>query len=319
MNDSFYRGRKVVVTGGSGFIGSHIVDELLANDVARVTIVDVNEPRYAPLDDARVRFMRGDVRDGDVMLEAVGGADVIFHHGAIASVPDCSERPADAYSVNTSALAVLAQSASKAAPNAAILFASSAAVYGASAQRTKNAESAPKSPHSIYGSSKALGEDILSMFNRVYGIRATIVRYANIYGPRQPRYIVYDMYHKVRRAIDTLDVLGSGLQERDFVYVSDAVRLTLAAAATTSEKIRIFNIGTGTPTTVLDIAGTVAEVMGRGSLALKTTGESWVGDVDYLLVDASHTERVLGEAHVPLDEGLRKTIAWFVEHDAARA
>lgn len=318
MSEEVYQGRTVVVTGGSGFIGSHIVDALLERDVRLVTIVDLNDPLPAHQADARVRFLKGNVCDARVMTDALAGAEFVFHHGAIASVPECSDRPDDAYAVNANAVAVLAQAVRLAAPEAKILFASSAAVYGASGQRVRNTVDAEKSPHSIYGSSKALGEEILAMFNRVFGTRATVVRYANIYGPRQPRYIVYDMFHKVRRAKETLEVLGSGLQERDFVFVSDAVALTLRAAASTTGDIRTFNIGTGASTTVVDIARAVAEVMGRGDVTLETTGSSWLGDVDYLLVDPSRTETELGKTQVPLADGLRQTIEWFVEHDAAR-
>lgn len=307
-------GKNVVITGGAGFIGSHLADACVAAGASVVILDNLSEAKE-PQQTQAVRFVRGDIEDYDAVARALQGADFVLHHAAIASVPECSRLPKQAFHVNSAAFVNVLEALRAAASKATVVFASSAAVYGRTAVPTLFREDAAPQPYSVYGMSKLAGEMAARSYRDVYGLDVRVLRYANIFGPRQPRYIMFDMYNKVHAAVDRIEVIGSGKQERDFLYIDDAVRYTLALLVAAEPLPHALNIGSGIATSVLDVARTVAKAMNREDLRLECTGSSWQGDVDYLLCDTQTAHALAGAPKVPLLEGVERFVRWMKARD----
>lgn len=307
-------GKNVVITGGAGFIGSHLSDACVAAG-AKVIVFDNLSEAKEPQPTNALHFLCGDIRDYNAVARALEGADFVLHHGAIASVPECSRLPKLAFDVNSAAFVNVLEVMRIMRSKATVLFASSAAVYGRTAVPTSFHENATPQPYSVYGMSKFAGEMAATSYRDVYGVDVRVLRYANIFGPRQPRYIMFDMYNKVRAAMDQIEVIGSGKQERDFLYIDDAVRYTLALLVAPESLTHPLNIGSGVATSVLDVARTVAKAMGREDLQMVCTGSSWQGDVDYLLCDTRSAHALAGSPRVPLLEGVERFVDWMKERD----
>jgi UDP-glucose 4-epimerase len=302
--------RRAAVTGGAGFIGSHIIDHLLARGTEVIAIDNLSEGDGSNLDH-RAGLYVCDVREEERLKHILEGVDVLFHHAAIASVPRCSNEPLEGFSVNVQGTMAVANALQAVSPNARMVFASSAAVYGKALEPNKYTEQCQAKPASVYGASKYMAEIGLQSLCDAYGLDVRIVRYANVYGPRQPRYILFDMYRKVKASLGEVEILGSGRQLRDFVYVDDAVDATIQVACMEPADVNVFNIGTGRATSVLDLAASVCAEMGRCDLTLRPTRESWLGDVDYLLLDPGRILSVWNGPTVTLSAGIRKFISWI--------
>lgn len=301
---------RALVTGAAGFIGSHLTDELLRRGWEVIAVDSLADGARANVHPA-ARFIRADLRH-DALPESLRGLDLVLHHAAMASVPRCSDDPYAAFDTNVLGTIGLAECVRAASPQATFVLASSAAVYGPRRTPTPCKEEDMPAPSSIYGASKLAAEVGLLALRASYGFDVRILRYANVYGPRQPRYIMYDMYHKIRDSNGTVEVLGSGKQLRDFIFIDDAVTVTLAVAdrAREDEAAPVYNVGTGISTSVLDVAGRVAAAMGRSNLAFETTQSSWIGDVDYLLLDPARTHKYLSTP-VQVEEGIDRFVRWI--------
>jgi UDP-glucose 4-epimerase len=304
---------KALVTGSAGFIGSHLTNALIRRGWHVVGVDSLASGRREYVDPA-AQFAQADVRDFRAMTELVNGVDVVFHYAAVASVPQASDDPYDAFDCNVQGTMSLAEAVRAKSPRATFVFASSAAVYRPQREPAARREEDVTSPRSVYGASKLSAEAGLLALRASYGLDTRILRYANVYGPRQLRYIMYDMYHKVSQSNGTVRVLGSGRQLRDFVFVDDAVAVSLAVAARAIEtdSAPVFNVGTGISTSTLDVASYVAEAMGCPDIRFETTQSSWIGDVDYLLLDPSRTREYLASP-TPVREGIRRFVGWMNE------
>jgi UDP-glucose 4-epimerase len=307
---------KALVTGAAGFIGSHLTNALVQRGWEVVAVDSLAAGSLAYVDPA-ARFVQVDVRDRPAMIGLVENVDLVLHHGAIASVPQSSDDPYAAFDCNVQGTICLAEAIRASSPHATFVFASSAAVYRAQKSPTACREEDLPAPCSVYGASKLAAEAGLLALRASYGLDVRVLRYANVYGPRQLRYIMFDMYHKVRTSNGTVRVLGSGRQLRDFIFIDDAVSVTLAVATGRIETGRapIFNVGTGISTSALDVASHVARAMGRPEIRFETTQSSWIGDVDYLLLDPSRTREYLGTP-VPVEEGIRRFVDWMNEAES---
>jgi UDP-glucose 4-epimerase len=307
-----------LVTGGAGFIGSHLVDALVARgDEVRV-LDDLSSGLAAALDPA-ARLIVGDVSDPKTLAEAVQGCEVVFHLAAHRSVPHSIEEPLATDRANThGTLAVLC--AARDAGVRRVVAASSSSVYGG-APTLPTPESAPTLPRSPYAVSKLAGEHYVRVFAELYGLEAVSLRYFNVYGPRQrpdSRYAaVVPRFLSALRSGHRPLVHGDGRQSRDFTYVADTVAATLAAAEAPADLVagRAFNVACGVSHTVLEVLSLLGELAGVDPRPCHT--EARPGDVRHTLADTSEARRCLGfVAKVPLEDGLKATLAWF---DAERA
>jgi len=302
--------KQVVVTGGAGFIGSNLCRALLKNG-AKVTVIDNlysgKIEFIEDLVDKGLTFVQEDIRDQAILEEATKNCDVIFHLAAQTSVPFSMKNPKEDCEINVVGTVNTLDAAKKA--DARVVFASSAAVYG-NPEKKPTPETYPTHPVAFYGLTKLLGENYCRFYQETYGLKIVIFRIFNVYGP-DCHGAIYDFLNKLRKNPKKLEVLGTGKQSRDFVYVSDMVDALIKAATSPAAPGEIFNIGTGTTTSVAELAKMLVELLGLKDVDIYFTGgQAWAGDMDITLADNSKVKSTLQwKPQVPLDEGLKKLIS----------
>ncbi|WP_265107852.1 NAD-dependent epimerase/dehydratase family protein [Halosolutus halophilus] len=294
------RDRTVLVTGGAGFIGSHLVEALApANEVRVLDDFSTGSRDYVPED---VTVIEGDVRDPIALQKAARGVDVIFHQAAVVSVSRSVGEPRRTNGTNLDAgLLVLEQARQE---DARVVVASSAAVYGHPAELPVP-ETAATEPTSPYGVQKLAIDQYARLYEELYDLPTVALRYFNVYGPRQrgPYSGVISTFFEQARADEPITVAGDGEQTRDFVHVSDVVRANLRAA-TTDAVGAAYNVGTGDRTSIQDLAETIREVTDSSSPIVHRDPRA--GDIRHSGADLSRATRRLGfEPRVSLESGLR--------------
>lgn len=309
-----------LVTGGAGFIGSHIVDGLLRKG-AKVRVVDDLSTGYeANIAHSRshIQFIKGDLADPAICREAVEGVDYVLHQAAIPSVPRSIDDPQATNRANVTATLNLAVASSQAKVKR-LIFASSCAIYG-DARSLPIAESAQEQPMSPYALSKLMGEQYLDMCRRVYGLAAVSLRYFNVFGPRQdpgsPYSGVISRFLSAVLSGRRPVVFGDGDQTRDFVYVENVVHANLLACHAEGAPGQVINIGTGNSASLLDVLRTLSEI--TGSRIDPQYDPPRTGDIRHSCAAIDRARSLLGyEVQVSFAEGLRRTLAWL-GHDLPR-
>lgn len=301
--------KEVVVTGGAGFIGSNLCRTLLEKG-ANVTVFDnlysgkmefIND-----LLDKGLTFVKGDIRNPTEIEQATKNCDLIFHLAAQTSVPFSMDNPKEDCEMNVVGTLNLLEAAKKA--NVRVVFTSSCAVYGNPKQRP-TPETYPTEPIAFYGLTKLICEQYCNFYQETYGLEVVRIRPFNVYGPNCHG-ALYDFLKKLQRNPKKLEVLGTGKQSRDFVYISDMVDALIKAATTPEAAGEAFNIGTGTTTSVADVAKTIVEILGLEDVDIYFTGgEAWAGDMDITLADNRKAVKMLNwTPKVSFREGLEKLI-----------
>jgi len=276
---------KVLVTGGAGFIGSHIVDRLVI-DGYRVRVVDnlssgglENLKHW--LDSKGVEFLVGDLREPEVALRAVDGVNVVFHFAANPEVRLSTVDP-EVHFTNNIVAAFNVLEAMRRRGVEEIVFASSSSVYG-EPEIIPVGEDAPLKPISIYGASKAACENMIHSYTKLYGIKAVVLRYANIVGPRLRHGVVWDFINKLLVDRRRLEILGDGKQVRSYMHIEDAVEATMIAWRKSKGDFEVYNVASGDWITVDEVADIVMEVMGLEDVEKvyrpMLHGIGWPGDV----------------------------------------
>ncbi len=299
-----------LVTGGAGFIGSNIVEELVRRG-DRVRVLDDlsngRESNLEPFMDV-IEFLRGDVRDADVVREAVRDVDVVLHLAALGSVVRSVEDPVTSNDVNVNGtLRVLV--AARDAGVRRVVYSSSSSVYGDNPALPKR-EDLATSPISPYAVSKLAGEQYTRVFAGVYGLETVCLRYFNVFGPRQrpdsPYAAVIPLFMGRAARGEPLVVFGDGLQSRDFTYVANVVEANLLAATVPGVAGRVFNIACARRISLLDIVAILEKLVG-GPLEWRHE-DPRVGDVRHSEADIGAACRDLGyRVQVDFEEGLRRT------------
>ncbi len=306
---------KALVTGGAGFIGSNLVDALLARGDA-VTVVDnLSTGRRANLDGALAagaELAELDIRDAAALAELVAEAraDVVFHLAAQIDVRKSIEDPAFDASVNVGGTANLLEAMRGAGTSRVVFVSTGGAIYGeGEGQQLPLDESTPIAPLSAYGQSKFAAEGYLALYERLYGLSGVSLRLGNVYGPRQDplgEAGVIAIFCGRLRAGERPTVFGDGTQTRDYIYVGDVVAAALAAAA--SEFSGPINIGSGIETDVLELARLLGEIGGVDDFEPELA-PARAGEVQRISLDASRAERELGwRAETSVADGLRLTL-----------
>ncbi|WP_232688818.1 NAD-dependent epimerase/dehydratase family protein [Halobacterium zhouii] len=299
----------VLVTGGGGFVGSHLADALVGENTVRVLDDFSNGSREnVP---AAATVVEGDIRNPETLQAATDGVDLIFHEAAMVSVPESIAKPSACTRVNHAAVVDLLECARR--EDARFVFASSTAVYG-DPEYLPLDEEHPTEPVSPYGIDKLAADQYVRAACDLYGVETVALRYFNIYGPRQTggEYAgVIAAFLEQAAAGESLTVHGSGSQTRDFVHVRDVVRANLAAA-TTDAVGEAFNVGTGESVSVAGLANDVQALTGDRVDVVHTDARD--GDIEHNVADTTKASEELGfEAEVAFDEGLRDLIESRVE------
>ena len=299
------KGKNALVTGGAGFIGSHMADRLLA-ECNSVTVFDnLTAGKLNNIGKHKDRFAQGDLRDKAAVEKAISGTDIIFHFGANASVPYSVDNPR--YDFETNALGTF--NLLEAALDSDVkkfVYASTAAVYG-EPEQIPIPESHSLNPVSPYGASKLAGERAGFAFKETYGLDFSAIRIFNTYGPRQPRYVMYDFIHKLKKDPSLLEVLGTGEQVRDYCYVSDMVEAFMLVA---KRGAGVYNAAGGNPISIRELAELMVGIISPGA-KIKYGGKTWKGDINTLYADITRLQALGFKPEVGFDEGVRKMIQWF--------
>lgn len=302
----------VLVTGGAGFIGSHLVDRLLALG-ARVRVLDnLSTGRMDNLEAAwtSIEFIEGDIRDIDTCRKATQGTIYVFHEAALGSVPRSMKHPDVTLDVNVRGTANVF-TACREAGTKRVIYASSSSVYGDS-ERLPKREGDEGRPLSPYAVSKVMNEQLADVFGRCYGMEFIGLRYFNVYGPRQdpegPYAAVVPRFCAAARRNEPLVIYGDGEQSRDFTFVSDVVEANLLAAGAPRGAVgRVYNVAPGSRTTVNDLAAVVLRT--SGVIASCVHEEPRAGDIMHSQADASAAEREIGfRSSVTLEDGIPRVM-----------
>lgn len=353
---------KVLVTGGGGFIGTHLVDALLSNGhevsvldslIEQVHGVGVSRPRY--LDD-RATFVRGDICDRDDVSNALEGAEMVYHLASLTGVGQSMYEIARYVETNVYGTAVLldAIASQESRSLSRIILASSRAVYGEGAYKclvdntvypsarsvaklgcrqwepscpacgglatpAPTGETAPIVPSSVYASSKAMQEHLCERFARTRDLDLIVLRFFNVYGPRQalrnPYTGVLGAFLSAVRQGRSADVYEDGLESRDFVHVTDVVAAGLLAADCGVSGHQVFNVGSGDQISLLEIAEKVTKVLGFEAKPV-ISGKYRIGDIRHCFADLSSVKARLGyRPQVALEHGLREWVEWALMED----
>jgi dTDP-glucose 4,6-dehydratase len=307
---------KILVTGGAGFIGSHIVDRLL-NEGFNIRVVDNlstgDEKNLAQHQGKEnLQFIEGDIRNFDLAKELVEGVDAVFHEAALVSVTRSVEDPLLANEVNvTGTLNLL-----KACVDAKVkrfVFASSCAVYG-DHETLPNHENLMPRPLSPYAVSKLAAENYVKVFNDVYGLETVILRYFNVYGPRQsygPYSGVISIFINRLLKNENLTIYGDGEQTRDFVHVKDVVEANMLVLSKQNAAGEIFNISTGKAITINSLAKTLQKIIDKTDLKL-VYAKTRSGDIKNSYADINKAMKILDYTpKISIKEGLANLVNWY--------
>jgi UDP-glucose 4-epimerase len=306
--------KSVLVTGGAGFIGSHLTRRLVAEGYSVRVFDNLTTGNEANLDELEsVQLIEGDVRSPADLAQAMRGVHAVFHLAAISSVERSVKDPVESLAVNAHGTANVVEAAVESGVSA-VVYSSSAAVYGDHEAETTSEDLEPR-PISTYGYSKLLGEKIA--LAHAPRIRVIALRYFNVFGPRQdpdsPYSAVIPIFIKHALEGTTATIYGDGLQSRDFLHVSDVAEANLCALKSDASG-RPINVASGRGHTLLELVEAIASVTGR---PLQATFEpAREGDIRHSLADVALAERAIGfRSSLTFQEGLRRTIA---EYSASR-
>jgi UDP-glucose 4-epimerase len=305
-----FAGRRVLVTGGAGFVGSHVADRLLSEG-AEVTVLDDFSTGWRQFVPARARLVQADLLDAPALARAVAGCDFVFHLAANADIKDNLLEPRKCIEQNVVGTQNLLE-AMRAAGVREVAFASTGSVYG-DAEVVPTPENAPFPVQtSLYATSKLAAEGLLSSYALGYGFRTWIFRFVSLLGPRYTHGHVIDFWRRLRRDPSRLDVLGDGHQKKSYLHVADCVSGMWAAIARAREPINLFNLGHQEWIEVDESIATILATLGLEPHIVHSGGDrGWVGDSPRILLDTARL-RALGWAPTrSIRESIVETLAFL--------
>jgi UDP-glucose 4-epimerase len=319
-------GATVLVTGGAGLVGSHIVDLLVDEGAGEVRIIDnLVRGRRENLNSAMSRrdlvFLAGDIRNRDLVREAMDGCDYVFHQAAI-RITLCAEKPRECIEVLVDGTFNVFEAAVESGVRK-IVYASSASVYGAADEFPTSERHHPYNNRTLYGAAKVMNEGIARSFHEMHGLASVGLRYFNVYGPRMDLTGAYT--EVLMRWLDCIEdgvppkIHGDGSASMDFVHVEDIARANLLAMCSEQDD-SVYNVASGTETSLLELWQALQRVTGARHLQPEFLPPRKVNPVPRRLAEISRAQDDLGfQAQVPLDEGLRRLVAWRCEQRVMEA
>lgn len=313
------RGKRILVTGGAGFVGSHIVDLLVDAGCSEITVID-NMIRGRPENlgaalarSDRIKVVNGDIRNTQLIRELVTGVDTVFHQAAL-RITHCAAEPRSAIEVMIDATFELVE-ACRLANVRKIVMASSASVYGLAETFPTDESHHPYNNRTLYGAAKVFGEGLLRSYNDMYGTDYVCLRYFNVYGPRMD---IHGRYTEVLvRWMERIEagepplIFGDGKQTMDMLNVRDVAKANVLAAAAPASDIAL-NVGSGSETSLLGLCRALAAAMGRPDIEPIHMEERAVNPVPRRLADVERARNTIGfETKIPLLEGLAELVDWW--------
>jgi UDP-glucose 4-epimerase len=305
--------KKVLVTGGAGFIGSHVVDELLARG-ARVVVYDnfsTGRAEFLPQPGDNLSIVRADVLDRAALRAALIGCDFIFHFQANADVRGGKDNRRVDLEQNTIATWNVLEAAREHEIKG-LAFASSATVYG-EPEAFPTPETWAPLQTSLYGASKQACEGMIQAYAEYFGIQCFIYRFVSWIGERYTHGIVFDVMKKLSRDPARLPLLGDGTQRKSYLYVKDGVRGVMLGIERGAVKKNIFNLGHDRLLLVTDVVGVILDELGLRNVVLEFAGGSrgWLGDSPVVHLDTTRIKTIGWRAETPIEEGIRLTVRYL--------
>ena len=307
---------KVLVTGGAGFIGSHIVDRLLDEGINVRVLDNLSTGDKKNISHHKnkkgFQFIQGDIRNFSQVKKAIKGIEAVVHQAALVSVTRSVEDPIISNEINVKGTLNLLK-ASIDANVKRFVFASSCAVYGDTKTLPNKEDSIPK-PLSPYAADKLAAENYATVFNKIYGLETVSLRYYNVYGPRQkygPYSGVISIFINNILQNNPLTIFGNGEQQRDFVNVKDVIEANLFALTKKEAVGNVFNVGTAKPTTINKIAEIIKKITNKKSV--KTVhAKPKQGNIKQSYADITKIQKSLGyKPNIQIEEGLNELIKWY--------
>ena len=312
---------KALITGGAGFIGSHLVDYLI-NEGKTVRVIDNLSSGSMDhlerwIDDPRMELFEVDLLDKDSLAGAIKGCGEVYHLAANPEVNAKNASPEDHFRQNIEATFNLLEAMRRSGEQKFIAFTSSSTVYGEAETIPTREDYGPLVPISLYGASKLACEALLTAYASMYGFRAIIYRLANVVGPRSNHGVIYDFVHKLRVSPGELEVLGDGSQSKSYLYVDDCIN-GIMKGIERGNRVDIYNIGSWNRTNVLEIAETVKDEMGLSGAKIRLTGgvdggRGWKGDVKIMQLDMDELKSVGWTPKYGSAEAVRLTARSVIE------
>ena len=308
---------RVLVTGGAGFIGSHLVDALMRRGYEVVVFDNLSSGKIENLrkwlKNRNFRFIRGDLRRKEEIRKAVVDCDLIFH---FAANPDV-RAVATAHFDDVTGTFNLLESLNDVGVSK-FVFASSSTVYGEAQKIPTPEDYAPLLPISMYGASKLACESIISSYAHCLSFKAVMLRLANIIGPRSSHGVIYDFIGKLRRNPKELEILGDGSQTKSYLYIKDCIDAIMLITEKFSGDVEVFNVGSEDQVNVRRIAEVVVEVLNLEDVKFKFTGgvnggRGWKGDVKVMLLDVSKLKSLGWKPKYNSEEAVRKTAGYLAK------
>ncbi|MHA1521929.1 MAG: NAD-dependent epimerase/dehydratase family protein [Promethearchaeota archaeon] len=312
---------KILLTGGAGFIGSHIVDYLCKGEQTILVVdslIDGHLSNIQPhIDSGACKFIQGDIRDKSFMLEKLSGVDMVYHFAADPDVRTSIPNPISSYDHNMNGTINVLEYMRKYEIRALVFASSGGTVYG-EVDSYPIGENTPFRPISPYGASKAAAEMYLSAYASSYSMKIASVRFANIFGERSRHGVGWDFYHHLRENPLELTILGDGTQQKSYLHVSDAIKAIDLVAnnllnGNQTNPYEYYNVGSESWYSVDEIANIFEKEMGLENVSHKYTGGSkgWVGDVAKMLLSIKKIEQLGYKPQLSFPEGVHRYVTWM--------
>lgn len=305
----------ILITGGSGFIGSHLIDFLINNGYRNVISLDRNKRSPILYRNSHCTYCEGNIENKQSFESVFYKYPIkyIFHLSGNSNVPLSNEQPYLDFESNALGSLNLFQIAKQFEINK-IIFTSSASVYGPPIYCPVT-ESHPLNPISNYALTKLYGEKMAIAYNNIHNINSSVVRIFSTYGPRQPRYVIYDILKKLSADFTKLEMMGSPDTIRDYIYIQDTVSALYQIMIQDNTNGEVFNLSSGQTISIVDLVKMICSIL-QIDPVVTFTGTSWKGDIKIFNGDISKLEKYTGFApKIDLHKGLSETINWFREHE----